>query len=182
MPGRTVSSSADMIMFPLIIGVCFIIFGLVLVQSADVGQKVSIAGAPGVVKSETPSFEYADKDGIRYYMLKILKAEHEEGKVLSVVPVLNVDSFVYRPNSGLTGATYPIFSVPGDIEAVFSGITNIDEGKSVHVSLWEVRCLENIGFTTNNNPDLKFSDLVKKCANAYLTAYDVKLTKFSETQ
>ena len=194
MAERTMSSGSDMIMFLAIIAVILIIFSIIAVRSAEVGQKAGIAGAPGVVVSEKPTLEYADENGVRYYLLKILKVEHEEGKVMDIVPVINVYDFVYRPSG--SNKDYPVFSIPGDIEAVFENIANIDidsngndieniDGIKVHVSLWEARCLEDIGFVTNNAAninDISYSTLVRKCSNAYLIAYDVELKKYVEEE
>ncbi|MBI5332742.1 MAG: hypothetical protein HZB65_04160 [Candidatus Aenigmarchaeota archaeon] len=181
MPDRVPQAGADMIILVVLVAVILVIFTIIGVQSASVGGKAGVAGAPGVVKSAAPAIEYADKDGARYYLLKIMKIEHEEGKVMNVVPVINAADFVYRP-SGLNNE-YPVFSVPGDIEAVFNGIPNLDvvpDGTVVHVSLWETGCLDDIGFVSNNAAsinDISYSTLVRKCSGSYLTAYDVMIAR-----
>ena len=149
---RAVDFSFDTFIFIILIAIVLIIVGIIYANAIKVEEKSRFAGASGVVRADSADVTFNSESEFELIMINV---EHEEGKQLKVVPVLNpnindksyvsISDRVYRLGSKNNPSAYLSYQLPGDIEGVF--ITNPLFRLVLAIFMAAVSCVAKIWYT-----------------------------------
>ncbi len=186
MSGIAVEFSYDTIIFMVLLGIILVLLSIIFINTQSVEDRAGFVGAPGVVRVDDIKLERKMLDNTHSaFVLTITNAVHEEGKDLKVVPVITTRSpdpaieFLFRPESkDNVNENFPYYRIVSETE--ITGYFNMVyfneniQGNTLHVSLWEEACLNQIGFVRNAPVGINYQQLVKKCSSSYLAAWQVE--------